>query len=78
MFYFDFYSIYARQPFRHALGKVHGTVLPSDAAKGDLEMLTAVACLRNAFNSSNDIRTFMSTSVIYAFDNECPSPKGLA
>lgn len=33
----------ARQSLRHALGEVHGTVLASGAAEGDLKMVAAIA-----------------------------------
>ena len=42
MRHFDFHSIYARQPFCHALGEVNGAVLPAGAAKGDLKMVAAI------------------------------------
>ena len=42
MRHFNLHAISSCQPLGHALGEVHGTVLPSRAAEDDLKVLAAV------------------------------------
>ena len=55
MRHLNLHSINPCQPLGHALGEVHGTVLPSRAAEGDLKVLAAgVKCCQcgNVANSN--------------------------
>ena len=55
MVHFNLHAISSCQPFGHALGEVHGTVLASRAAEGDLKMVAAGVqfCQRGNVASSN-------------------------